>query len=245
MILTPLYTGVHSDWHDLLSTALLARDPAYVNNIYNTNIYYLPNITRIFAAFSQPISTIQYVLLGESPYPRVESANGYAFWDNAIQALWSATGFSTTVNRATSLRNWLKALLVASGDLTTDTSQAMIARLDKHVYYTTASEFFSGMIDQGFLLLNAALIYRPKQIQFDAKQWKPFLITILRALLLLQPSVKLILFGRIAAQLADDSLPCILKCEHPYNISFISNPDVLQFFKPFNLLRRYENGVVR
>ena len=44
-------------------------------------------------------------------------ANGYAFWDAAVNELWSDNGLSKAVNRATSLRNFIKMLLVTEGAL--------------------------------------------------------------------------------------------------------------------------------
>ena len=58
---------------------------------------------------------VNYVLFGES-LPRRASANGYAFWDAAVKIMVSF-GNSKTVNRATSLLNILKMLLIAEGCL--------------------------------------------------------------------------------------------------------------------------------
>lgn len=87
---------------------------------------WLPGPAAVFNAFSSPLESTRYVLFGESPYPRRESANGCAFWDAAVHNLWADTGLSKEVNRATSLRNLMKMMLVAEGKLRPDdTAQAI------------------------------------------------------------------------------------------------------------------------
>src|SRR5690348_5345377 len=99
-------------WQQCLAEALTKMDSAYLEELY-ANAHWLPGSKNIFNAFSLPVSKTNYVLFGESPYPRAVSANGYAFWDAAVNQLWSDTGLSKTVNRATSLRNIIKMLLIA------------------------------------------------------------------------------------------------------------------------------------
>ena len=50
------------------------------------------------------------------------------------------------------------------------------------------------------------------------------------------PSLHLILLGRIATQISESNHFSSLIAEHPYNISFITNADVMAFFKPLDLL---------
>src|SRR5438477_1070015 len=94
---------VHPTWHKCLQQGLNLLDKPYLQQISASDDW-LPGPDKVFNAFSQPFDNVNYVLFGESPYPRRESANGYAFWDQAVHELWSATGFSKKVNRATSLR---------------------------------------------------------------------------------------------------------------------------------------------
>lgn len=234
-----LIENTHPEWHPILTMALASMDKVYLEKL-KINADWLPGRDKLFAAFSQPISRLRFILLGESPYPRVVSANGYAFWDNAVQDIWSAKGLSKEVNRATSLRNMVKTMLVARGDLIDDLSQDAIARLDKAHYCQTAEQLFVSFIDHGFLLLNATLVYSPQEVRYHAKQWRPFISSILMQLRTVMPSLTLLLFGRIAAEVPEAGYFSCLRCEHPYNLSFIRNPDVLAFFKPLNLLSRHE-----
>lgn len=231
---------IHPEWHTCVAQALTVMDSDYLHRLEQSE-QWLPGWACIFAAFSQPLSAVRYVLLGESPYPRPQSANGYAFWDAAVGDLWTETGLSKAVNRATSLRNLLKMLLYARGDLQTDFSQAAIAGLDKTRYIKNLSQLFQGLLRHGFLLLNASLVYEFKRVPYHAKHWRPFMASVLQYLHRHDPTIQLVLLGNIAQQIAERSLFTCFLAEHPYSISFIQNPNVIAFFKPFNLLAYYEN----
>ena len=226
---------IHPDWQPLITKAILALDSNYIHQL-NTENHWLPGKAHVFAAFSAPLSSVRYILLGESPYPRPQSANGYAFWDGAVESLWSSTGFSKAVNRATSLRNFIKMLLHARGDLSDDFSQTAIAQLDHSNDVETAEQLFGAMIRHGFLLLNASLVYSEGNIPYHARQWRPFMHSLLLQLADYIPTLELILFGRVAAQIEEAVRFKCLMAEHPYNISFITHPDVVKFFKPMDLL---------
>jgi uracil-DNA glycosylase len=231
---------VHPSWHDCLKAALQTVDTAYLETLYQTN-HWLPGKKNIFNAFSLPLQKVHYVLFGESPYPRAQSANGYAFWDAAVTNLWSATGLSKTVNRATSLRNLIKMLLIAAGRLKPEaTQQADIAALDKSDLIQTNEALFTNLLKHGFLLLNATPVLQPDQVRKDARQWKPFIAAVMQYLAQHNPAVQCILLGNIANEI-DPLLtaPGIKKwyAEHPYNISFITNPVVWDFFRPLHLLQ--------
>lgn len=232
-----LFTNCHPEWIKLLNTALESLDKDYLNQILNDH-HWLPGLNHLFAAFSLPLSETEYILLGESPYPRAESANGYAFWDNAVGDLWSSSGLSKQMNRATSLRNLIKMLLIARGALVGDTSQQAIAILDKADMLRTADEFFKGMMSKGILLLNACLVYSEGKVPYHARHWKPFMQSLFEQLSMIKPSIQLILFGKIANNIPMDKLSVGLISEHPYNISFVTNPDVINFFRPLDLLSK-------
>lgn len=210
-------------------------DQDYLSKLTQDSAW-LPGQENLLAAFRLPLNHLRYLLIGESPYPRPESANGYAFWDQAVHLLWSEKGLSKAVNRATSLRNLLKALLAARGDLGEDCSQTAIARLDKRGLIQTVDELFGNLLKQGFLLLNASLVYSPGKVPFHARQWRPFMASLLQSLERLKPESELILLGKIADQIPKTRLRVALQVEHPYNISFITNPQVINFFKPLDLL---------
>lgn len=230
----------HPSWDKVLTTGLSKMNQSYLHSLANDTTW-LPGKEKIFNAFSLPLSKVRYVLLGESPYPRKQSANGYAFWDAAVNNLWSSSGLSKEVNRATSLRNMIKMLLIAEGLLSPDnTTQEAISAIGKQNLIQTNNELFINLINHGFILLNATPVLSNDSPAKDARLWQPFLQDIMINIFTDQPQATLLLFGKIAQkiekilpQLPDNSVIV----EHPYNVSFITNPEVIRFFKPLHLLR--------
>lgn len=232
-------TPIADDWLPLLRPAIATLDSDYCAHLLN-NRDWLPGIAHIFRAFTLPRSQMQYILWGESPYPRIQSANGFAFWDAAVGSIWSDTGFSKPVNRATSLRNLLKMLLIIQGLLKNDLSQAAIATIDRSGLVETIDTLFQNFLNQGFLLLNASLVLSALNKNKEAKYWQPFINQLLIELKKRHQNISLILFGNIAKTIL--SMPGAkefpyLQTEHPYVLSFIRNPAVQNFFRPFHLLQ--------
>lgn len=229
--------------------AVADERPTYFSELAASE--FLPTEHRLFAAFSQTPQQVRYVLLGEGPYPRAASATGVCFMDGAVNALWQdGTGLSKPVNRATSLRNFIKMLLVAEGTLTADSTTGVAMQgVAQRVcspgsgWIQNAAQLQSNLLGQGFLLLNASLVFRPDVAPVqDARAWLPFLRTILRVLAeqngIAVP--KLILWGKIAEKILD--LPEAgrfesMVSEHPYNLSFIQNREMQNFFRPMHLLK--------
>lgn len=232
-------SNIDASWRPCVREALKKMDPAYLAQLIHTSDW-LPGIEKIFNAFSLPVNKVNYVLFGESPYPRADSANGYAFWDAAVEEIWTPTGLSKRVNRATSLRNFIKMLLIGEGLLDpAHCTQTDIANVDKTGLVQTNSELFGNLTRQGFLLLNASLVLGEGLVRKDAVAWQPFIKHILTFLFEKRPGVTLILLGNIANaidKLIDHPEIKRLYAEHPYNLSFIQNPKVIKFFKPFRLL---------
>lgn len=245
----------HPSWQPVLRAgmeAMAASDPAYLPQL--AAAAYLPTGGRIFAAFSRPLEQVRYVLIGEGPYPRAESAIGVCFMDGAVDSLWSERGLSKPVNRATSLRNFMKMLLVAgghadprhlSGEALAPISQQ--AQAAGSGWTRTRAELQENLLDNGFLLLNATLVYRPDVPPLrDAKAWRPLMQAVLEALAKQaqaqrKPLPTLVLWGKIAAEL--EALPISREfpkaaSEHPYNLSFIAHPGMQKLFGPMHLLRR-------
>lgn len=244
----------HASWRPVLENAVRAvvnADAGYFPALEETA--FLPTDNRLFAAFSQPLHAVRYVLVGEGPYPREESATGYCFMDGAVQEIWSEKGFSRQVNRATSLRNFLKMLLVAENSLRPDhtgaEAMAHIARLAQAAgssYISRLPELQQALLDKGFLLLNAALVFRPHVPPArEAKAWQPFLGAVIHALA--DDAISsgralplFILWGKMAERLA--GMPALSRfpqicSEHPYNLSFIRHTGMQELFGPMNLLK--------
>ncbi len=235
MILEDSINACHPEWVPLIKTALQSIEPNYLHEL-SADSHWLPGLRYLFAAFSLPLSQTHYILVGESPYPRNLSANGYAFWDNAVGELWSPHGLSTAVNKATSLRNLIKMLLVARGVLQTEVTQQAIAQIDKSTLIHSVEQLFLNLMRRGVLLLNASLVYSKGKVLYHARHWKPFMNSLFTQLAQIKPSIQLILLGNIAKSVPQNKLIVGLVAEHPYNVSFITNKRVIAFFKPMDLL---------
>lgn len=255
VLFTDALTLAHASWRPVLRAGLAAvaeANPSYLPELATDS--FLPVEGKIFAAFSQPLESVRYVLVGEGPYPRPESATGYCFMDGAVDALWSEKGLSKQVNRATSLRNFMKMLLVADGHLKKgQTSGAAMepiaarASAPDSPWIQTRAELQDKLLVQGFLLLNAALVFRPQVPPLkEARAWQPLLQAVLVALAG-QAQVRqaglpvLVLWGKAAELLS--ALPDYAQfprvvSEHPYNLSFIDHPGMQKLFGPMQLLQR-------
>ena len=239
-------SGVHDDWRQILAESLLTLEPDYLASLLQDDTW-LPGIDRLLAAFQRDRDGVHYLLIGESPYPRRESANGIAFYDAAVDSLWSEQGLSKAVNRATSLRNIVKTALVAEGHLQKDNAgkitQESIARLDKHELIVTLAELFQNLECAGFLMLNAPPVLHPERKPVnEARYWLQFLERLLALIAQnLSQRITLLLWGKIAKLV--EAMPASgnynkIVCEHPYNISFIDNPEMLQLFAELQVLQK-------
>ena len=225
--------------------AVVRANPGYLPALAQD--HYLPTGQRIFAAFAQPLAEVRFVLVGEGPYPRAESATGVCFMDGAVGGLWCATGLSKPVNKATSLRNFMKMLLVADGQLDRASTgglamQPVAERALENGAIGTLAELQDNLTRHGFLLLNAALVFRPHVAPvIEARAWLPFLQAVLAALAdNADPAPTLVLWGKIAEQLKQ--LPETARfpqvcSEHPYNLSFINHAGMQELFGPMRLLQ--------
>lgn len=239
-------SNIHSDWLPLLEEALTELDPDYLKQL-TTDSNWLPGIDNLFAAFRRDLKSVKYILIGESPYPRKESANGVAFYDSAVHELWSTTGLSKAVNRATSMRNILKTALLAERLICADhegkISQQTIADVDKDPLIKTMQELFINLHKSGFLMLNATPVLHPhRKPGKEAVYWLSFLEKLLCLLAnSLDAPATIILWGKIAQSI--EALPAsqkfhTLKSEHPYNISFIHNQSMQTLFAEVQVLKK-------
>jgi uracil-DNA glycosylase len=239
-------SAIHHEWQDILNDALEAVDADYLSQLVKCGTW-LPGIDSLLSAFRRDRLGVRYVLIGESPYPRAQSANGIAFYDAAVDELWSETGLSKSVNRATSLRNIIKTALLAEGYIKPDPqgkiSQDSIAAIDKSCMLQTMGELFQALADNGFLMLNATPVLHPeRKPSLEAKYWHGFLLRLLERLAdSLDQTATLVLWGKIAESIEPLEVANRyhkLVCEHPYNLSFIQNPAIQSLFGELKLLRQ-------
>ena len=228
-------------WEPLLHIAYNTLDEGY-RKFLETNTNYFPTKENYLNAFKTlEKKNVKYILFGQDPYPRVESAGGYAFIDTNVKTLFSPTGLSKEVNKATSLRNFIKMALVANKELSKeDTSQEAITKVDKNKIIESINALRKNFEKNGVLLLNTALIFTDKKSSTKhVKKWREFIKTILGDLE--KEDIKLILFGTHAKALKKhlnlEKFKTI-ELEHPYNHTFITNPKALKLFGEMKLLEK-------
>ncbi len=233
-----MISNVHSSWEDILAKCFDSFDDEYLNFLEQDNNYF-PNKENFLNAFKTlPLTQTKYILFGQDPYPREESAIGYAFIDGKVKALFSDEGLSKEVNRATSLRNFMKMLFVCEGELHEDFSKEAVAKIKRSKYIQTIGELRLNFEKNGVLLLNMALVFSSKQeSKKHIKAWRGFVQRFLEQLQ--KENIELILFGKIAQDIEKiDEAKSFTKhiLPHPYNISFITDTKAHQLFKPMCLL---------
>ena len=232
-----MISSTHPSWHSILEKAFLALDEEY-REFLEKDLSYFPDNNNLFNAFKLPLEKTKFILFGQDPYPREQSAIGYAFIDGKVNNLFCDAGLCKDVNRATSLRNFIKMVFVCEGELDKDLSKEAVGQIDKSPYIKTITDLKENFEQNGVLLLNMALIFTTKEeSKKHIKAWKPFVKALLSELK--GKDIKLILFGKMAEVLEKvDEASSFKKhtMPHPYNISFITDKRAKELFSPMNLL---------
>lgn len=230
---------IENDWKPILNEALNTLDREYLEFL-RKNEGYFPDFENFLNAFKTlPLKKTKAILFGQDPYPREKSAIGYAFIDGMVEEIFSKNGFSKQVNKATSLRNFLKMQLCAEGFLTKDVSQGAISKLAKQNLIQNILDLKKNFEKEGILLLNRALIFtNKKQTRVHVKAFKPFVKSLLNQIN--DRKIDLILFGNEAKTIHELLPPkhnfTLLNTPHPYNVSFIQNEVALEYFSKLKLL---------
>ncbi len=232
----------NNSWETIVKKSLSQLDDDYLSFLLEDKTYF-PNSDNFLNAFKTlPLEKTKYILFGQDPYPREKSAIGYAFIDGDVKNLWNEkNGLSKEVNKATSLRNFMKMLLVANGNLKeNNTTKEAIAKINKEPYIDSILSLRDNFEHNGVLLLNTALIFTVKEdSKKHVKQWQPFIKKLLEQIK--EEDITLILFGSMAKELQKIETVKHFKtfeCEHPYNTSFILNKNVQKFFSLMKLLEK-------
>jgi len=240
-VLKFLESKVHLSWRNLLLKAILQLDIEYLEFILTQK--YLPSNGRLFSAFKTlPKENLKYILFGQDPYPREDSAIGYAFIDGKVREIFNSNGLSKDVNRATSLRNFIKMALVAKGLLdASDITKENIVKIKKYELINSIYELKDNFEKNGVLLLNTALIFEDKKrSNHHIKKWKPFIKYLLNNI---DSTVELILFGNPAKKIKKElNLEHkAYEMEHPYNLSFINSKEAQELFSKMDLLSKQKS----
>lgn len=233
-----LLHNVHCSWMELLSDALENLDPDFLDRLESSPDDWLPGADRCFDAFSVPRCNVSVVWLGESPYPREESAIGLSFYDGQVQNLFRENGELNSMG--TSIRNILKAWFVATRRLAiANTNQRAIRCMNRDNLIVEMSELFRRRQTRGWLWLNAALSFWPgpnaaqPSLSLQICKWLPLVEIVLRDVS--TQGARVVLLGKSAedfAYMAENPLIA----PHPRTMGFISNPDIQRFLREWRCL---------
>ena len=247
--LLELLRPVHESWRCLLLDALRSMDGDFLRRL-NTDRNWLPGVEQCFAAFSVPRDRVRVVWLGESPYPRPESAVGISFYDRSVDRIFEPgdglRGFTTQVNRAISLRNILKAWLVAIDRLERDgTSQDDIMAMDKEGLIQDLGELFRRGKEAGWLWLNAGLSLRTsktKQPQPQIDAWHDLICRVL--LDVSNRGAMSVLLGSFS-----NRFRCLVNdriiAPHPMNECFVQRENIHAFLRGWSSLIKDQCATAR
>lgn len=237
---------IHQSWRDIIHNAYSALQVDY-RVFLETDKGYFPDYDNFLNAFKTlPLDNTKAILFGQDPYPRKESAIGYAFIDAKVKEIFGKSGLSKEVNRATSLRNFIKMLLLANGSLGQNSlTQESIASLNKNGFIKSIIELKNNFEREGILLLNSSLVFESKERSvFHAKMFEPFMRKLLHQIS--DKNIELILFGNLAKNIKKllplhHSFKLFESC-HPYNLQFITDKNVQNYFDGKCLLLSKDNG---
>ncbi len=230
--------NIDPSWKQVVKSAFESFDKEYLNYL-KTDENYFPDSKNFLNAFKTlPLHKTKYILFGQDPYPRKESAIGYAFIDGKVDSIFCENGLTKEVNRATSLRNFMKMLLLCEGKLKDDFSKEALSKIETSNYIQNIHQLRENFENNGVLLLNMALVFSSKEeSKKHLKEWKGFVARFLHEIKGL--NIELILFGKIAEDLKKVEEGKSFKkhiLPHPYNLSFITDQNVHRLFAPMNLL---------
>jgi len=231
--------GLDPAWARVLEAPAAAMDRAYLRGLEAMD--WLPGAPLMLSPLRKVgPQGVTAVLMGESPYPRRQSAIGESFNDGAVGAIWGSAGLAKPVNKATSLRNIVKMLLVAEGLISPAATATEIAAVDRCDLVVSLEDLFVRIRAAGILCLNAIPVLTANKAR-DARAWRGFMDLFLANLHRLAPDATLLLFGNFAKDLGTVAGAAgwdTIAAEHPYNVSFINDAAVLDYFRPLHLLRR-------
>lgn len=222
-------------WKTLLSKEIdFTSFDTKLEHLINQSSFLTPKPEFIFNVFDQVTpEQVRCVLFGEDPYPRLNSANGIAFWDTEINSWNDKTN-------GNSLKNILKALLVFKGLANYHQPIAECREIAEQENMIAPPDLFRLWLKQGVLLINSSLTFAGSENKKEHfKLWQPFHKALIKVLNTNQTSPYYILWGRKAQQwekeilITIDEPSKIIKQGHPTFIHQFLNKNQISY-SPFS-----------
>ena len=150
-----LLAPVSDFWRDKVAEWLDEVDERFLEALEADD--WSPGLDSCLKAFAGEVCP-RVVWLGESPYVGQGRATGLSFLDGRVGALFYGNALHPAVNKATSLRNMLKAWFRADGRLQErQTNREHIQAMCKNALVQQITEVFEHGIEHGWLWLNGGL----------------------------------------------------------------------------------------
>jgi uracil DNA glycosylase len=133
---------------------------------------------------------VQIVVFGQDPYPRKESAIGYAFWDGKIVS-WDSP-------LSPSFRNIIKSILINENLVNRESKIKEIRDIIKKNNIFSPDDFFRNSIKKGVIWLNASLTFEAKSQKILNKHlnfWEPIVEVIIDKILTGSKNVIFVFWG--------------------------------------------------
>eukprot|EP00927_Polykrikos_kofoidii_P041121 TRINITY_DN35039_c0_g2_i1.p1 TRINITY_DN35039_c0_g2~~TRINITY_DN35039_c0_g2_i1.p1 ORF type:complete len:710 (+),score=116.68 TRINITY_DN35039_c0_g2_i1:76-2130(+) len=180
--------GCGNEWEKILRPVIesLPNASQYIGPSRDKRIVPVRELT--FQALKpNPPSGWKVVSLGQSPYPRIESATGIAHFDNCLSS-WEDKAFS----RIMTMRCMIKAAAMHKFGVSKDISTQELRNLLKTKGCVQPAEWFQAMLTQGVLFMNAACTLLPPEgpgirassvVEEHLKFWRPVIEAVVCAIL--------------------------------------------------------------
>lgn len=196
-----LYSKLESSkWSDKLKAFLLGSETDKILDILlkesRDGKRFTPPLRYVFRAFEEcPFDTVNVVIIGQDPYPQLETADGLAF------------SCSLKEKPEVSLLHILKAI-----------KESVPVEFQE----SNPTNDLTRWSKQGVLLLNSAFTTTIGKPGTHQLLWRPFIVNVLDSLIWNKPDVIYVFLGKKAQEYADlvPDTNCKILIEHPAAASY-------------------------
>ena len=225
-----LLRPVSTFWRDHVAEWLDAVDERFLETL-EADVWW-PGVDSCLKAFTGDVCP-RVVWLGESPYEGEGRATGLSFLDGTVGALFCGDALDASINKATSLRNILKAWFRADCRLHEGcTNKEHVQAMRKDGLAQQLNEVFEHGIKYGWLWLNAGLsIGGSLDKSAHVCGWRPFVSRAIASASEVNATV--VLLGDWAKTYRSDVAAerPLVEAPHPRNESFVEDASMREFLR--------------
>ena len=222
-------------WRDKVAEWLDEVDDRFLKTLEAND--WQPGVDYCMKAFSGNVCP-QVVWLGESPYEGEARATGLSFLDGTVGTIFRGNKLDVTVNKATSLRNMLKAWFRADGRLQEkQTNSEHVQAMCNDGLALQITEVFERGIEDGWLWLNAGLsVGGTLAKSAHLCGWWPLVCRAVASAS--EANAKVVLLGDWAKTYRSDvvSENLLVETIHPRNEAFVEDATMRNFLRRWTCL---------